>query len=151
LKFTCDQTTTALILSRQTIKNYTNIKDISNGAYIIYEPTNNIELIIIATGSEVELAFDTIKEIKDINIRIVSMPSTNIYDMQDINYKNTILPKNIKKISLEAGATLGWYKYADYIYGIDTFGASANINDIKKYFNFNVESFKKYIYSIYKN
>jgi transketolase len=76
------------------------------------------------------------------------MPSTNIYDKQDNDYKNNILPKNIKKISLEAGSTLGWYKYADYVYGIDTFGASGNVDDLRKHFNFTVDAFKKFVYSI---
>jgi transketolase len=158
---------TAIILSRQQIINYSNITQsnhIMNGAYIIYESinncnniesinncnnNNNIDLIIIATGSEVELVFETIKEINNINIRIVSMLSTNIYDKQDNDYKELILPKKIKKISVEAGSTLGWYKYANYVYGIDIFGASGNINDIKKYYNFNTESLKKFIYEIH--
>lgn len=144
---------TAIILSRQIIKNYSQIIGnntyFSSGGYIIHEPlVEKLDLIIIATGSEVELAFETIKEINDKNIRIVSMPSTNIYDKQNIEYKENILPKNIKKISLEAGSTIGWYKYANYVYGIDTFGASGNINDIKNYFNFNVKSLKKFIYEI---
>jgi len=145
---------TAIILTRQPLNNYSSINS-KEGAYIIYEPNNisqnRIELIIIATGSEVELAFETIKEITDINIRIISMPSTNLYDNSTDDYKEYILPKNIKKISLEAGSTLCWYKYADYVYGIDRFGKSGHIDEIKNYFNFNTKSFKNFIYQCYND
>ena len=118
------------------------------GAYIVYEPEikddKNIELIIVATGSEVHLAIEVAKKI-DVKCRVVSMPCCELFDKQDANYKEEVLPKNIKKISLEAGSTLGWYKYADYTYGIDTFGESAKINDIKEYFGFTLEKICEFI------
>jgi transketolase len=73
------------------------------------------------------------------------MPCCELYDLQSNEYKESILPKNIKKMSLEAGCTVGWYKYVDYVYGIDRFGESAKINDIKKYFGFNIDNIKEYI------
>jgi transketolase len=134
---------TALILSRQTIPNMDKSCSIQmkKGAYIVYEPNTNaleeIKLIIVATGSEVHLAVEVAKQLG--NTRVVSMPCCELYDKQDSFYKEEILPKKIKKLSLEAGCTLGWHKYADFVYGIDTFGESGNINDIKQYFGFITE------------
>lgn len=141
---------TALIFSRQVLPNIENscTKKMEKGAYIVYEPeievNKQVELIIIATGSEVHLAIEVAK-ILDIKCRVVSMPCCELFDKQDTNYKENVLPKNIKKLSIEAGSTLGWYKYADYTYGIDTFGESAKINDIKECFGFTLEKIRKFI------
>jgi transketolase len=144
----------AMIFTRQTISNIVNSdsEKIKYGAYIIYEPKQKIDLIIISTGSEVSIALDTIyfleKEYK-MNVRLISMPCTQLYDMQSNEYKKNILPKNIKKISIEAGSTLGWYKYADYVYGIDIFGKSGKINDLKDEFNMNINKFSRFILDIF--
>ena len=142
---------TALIFSRQVLPNIekSSVENMKKGAYVVYEPEDNtnIELIIIATGSEVHLAIEVAKNIKT-KCRVVSMPCCELFDEQNKNYKEEILPKNIKKMSLEAGSTLGWYKYADYTYGIDTFGESAKINDIKDYFGFTLENIKDFIKKI---
>ena len=139
---------TALIFSRQVLPNIENSSSekMEKGAYIVYEPedTTNIELIIVATGSEVHLAIEVAKTL-DIKCRVVSIPCCELFDKQTNFYKEEILPKDIKKMSLEAGSTLGWYKYVDYTYGIDTFGESANINDIKEYFGFTVEKIINFI------
>jgi transketolase len=139
---------TALILSRQVLPNIENssMDKMKNGGYIIYESSKNIKLILISTGSEVSLAIEVAKKLADIiSIRVVSMPCTQLFDIQSTEYKNEILPKNITKISIEAGSTFGWYKYADYCYGIDTFGESAKIVDIKEYFGFNVDKVINFI------
>jgi transketolase len=144
---------TAIILTRQSVPNIDNSNNMlmKRGGYIIFEGSLEIKLIIIATGSEVSLALDTINnlgyECVDLknSIRLVSIPCSNLYDMQDDQYKNSILPKNIKKISIEAGSTLGWYKYADYTYGIDTFGESGNINDLREYFGLTIQKFTQFI------
>ena len=145
----------ALILSRQTMPNMDTscFIQMKKGAYIVYEPNANtnvnpntleeIKLIIIATGSEVHLAIEVAKKIG--NTRVVSMPCCELYDKQDSFYKEEILPKKIKKLSLEAGSTLGWHKYADFVYGIDTFGESGNINDIKDFFGFTTEKIIMFI------
>jgi transketolase len=143
----------ALILSRQVLPNIksSNSEFIKNGAYIIYELSEKLDLIVIATGSEVSLALDTIKYIEKKykkNIRLVSMPCTQLFDNQDNTYKEYILPKNIIKISIEAGSTLGWYKYADYVYGIDRFGESGKINDLKEEFGMTVDKFSEFILNI---
>jgi transketolase len=139
---------TALILTRQLIPNIENSSSINlkRGGYTVYEPVGIPELIIMATGSEVSLALDVIKEIGDgIKIRLVSMPCCELFDKQDSEYKENILPKNIKKISIEAGGTNMWYKYADYTYGIDRFGESGKMNDLKEYFGFTVQKCKAFI------
>jgi transketolase len=144
------------------------------GAYIVYEPfgvfrklclasplsgqalqgsAENIDLIIISTGSEISLALDTIKYIEEKYnkyIRLVSMPCSQLYDDQNIEYKDYILPNNIKKISIEAGSTLGWYKYANYVYGIDKFGASGKINDLKEEYGLTINKFSKFILHLFK-
>jgi transketolase len=140
----------ALILSRQVIPNIlnSNSNNMKNGAYIIYEPNNKLDLIIMATGSEVNLSLECIKYIEKhykIYIRLVSIPCTQLFDNQDKEYKEYIFPKNIKKVSIEAGSTLGWYKYADYVYGIDRFGESGKINDLKEEFGMTVEKISKFI------
>jgi transketolase len=141
---------TAFIFSRQVLPNIVNssAENMKKGAYIVYESeiedSRETELIIIATGSEVHLAIEVAKTL-DIKCRVVSMPCCELFDKQDIFYKEEVLPKNIKKMSLEAGSTLGWYKYADYTYGIDTFGESAKINDIKQCFGFTLEKIQDFI------
>jgi len=144
---------TALIFSRQVLPNIENscVEKMKKGAYIVYQPeiedNKQVELIIIATGSEVHLAIEVAKTL-DIKCCVVSMPCCELFDKQDKNYKERILPENIKKLSLEAGSTLGWYKYADYTYGVDTFGESAKINDIKDYFGFTLEKILHFIKKI---
>jgi len=140
----------AIVLSRQEVPNilFSDMDKMKKGGYIIHE-AEQIKLIIVATGSEVFLALEVIEYIKD--IRIVSMPCCNLFDLQTEEYKEEILPKNIKKMSIEAGLTSGWYKYVDYTFGIDTFGTSANINDIKKFYGFNVEKLIELIDNIIKN
>jgi transketolase len=147
---------TALILSRQTLPNIQESCSLKmkKGAYIVYEPTDtnstdsticsqSLNLIIVATGSEVHLAIDVAKKLG--NIRVVSMPCCELFDKQDCNYKEEILPKNVKKMSLEAGVTTGWYKYVDYTYGIDQFGESAKMVDIKTHFRFTLENIVEFI------
>jgi len=122
-----------VILSRQSVPQLPYDQCLEKGAYILYEPTR-VEIILIGTGSEVSLCIDISKKLK--NVRVVSMPCCELFDIQSDEYKNRILPKNIKKISIEAGSTMGWYKYADITYGIDTFGACGTTNDIRNYFKF---------------
>ena len=146
----------AMILTRQSVINIENSNSdkMKFGGYIIYEPSEKIDLIIIATGSEVSFAYDTINFLEEnhkLNIRLVSMPCSKLYDNQSNEYKEYILPKNIKKISIEAGSTLGWYKYADYVYGIDRFGISGSINDLKEEFGITVNKFSKFILDIFNN
>jgi transketolase len=140
---------TAIILSRQTLPNLQNSCSLKmkKGAYIAYEPTETnqpVNLIIVATGSEVHLAIEIAKKL-DIKCRVVSMPCCELFDKQDCFYKEEILPKNVKKMSLEAGLTSGWYKYVDFTYGIDQFGESAKMVDIKNHFGFTLDKIVEFI------
>ena len=141
---------TAIILSRQTLPNIQDSCSLKmkKGAYIVYESksitSESLNLIIVATGSEVHLAIEIAKKL-DINCRVVSMPCCELFDKQDCFYKEDILPKNVKKMSLEAGLTSGWYKYVDFTYGIDQFGESAKIADIKNHFGFTLDKIVEFI------
>lgn len=125
-----------LSLSRQKI-NYivgTDYLKCKNGAYFV-EKNENSSLTLLATGSEVALALDVAKVLK---CSVVSMLSYELFEQMPIEYKKEILNGTV--ISIEAGATLGWHKYADYCIGIDTFGKSGNGKDVYKYFEFDEES-----------
>ena len=137
----------SLILSRQNLPTLENSSIINTlkGGYIIYENNFFLDLIIIATGSEVHLAVNVAKSIKNINIRVVSMPCLELFENQSIDYKRKILDKKVKTISLEASKSNIWYKYVDECYDINTFGKSGNYEDLKTYFNFNEEYLSKYI------
>jgi len=121
-------TPTALILSRQNLKQYdTTGLGLLKGAYILKEASSKPEMVLVATGSEVEIISEAaeILEVKGISTRVVSMPSWYLFDAQNDGYKVSILPADAKKISLEAGVTYGWLRYVDKAIGIDGFGASA--------------------------
>ena len=105
----------------------------------------NPDLILIATGSEVSLALDAAKLLaaKGTKARVVSMPSWKLFDQQDETYRNSVLPAEVKaRISIEAGATIGWSKYVGehgIAYGLDHFGTSAPAAAIAKEYGFTPE------------
>lgn len=130
-------TPTALILSRQNlIQHDTSGEGLYKGAYIMKESIKeNTDLILIASGSEVELIVKaaTILEEKGFSIRVVSMPSWKLFDEQDLAYRQSVLPENVRKLAVEAGTTLGWHKYVGSdggVIGIDTFGASGPADQV---------------------
>jgi len=133
----------ALILSRQKLPQLlsTNSKMVSFGGYTLKKGN---DIILIATGSEVSLALKVMMELENegMSTGVVSMPCCELFDIQDKIYKKNTLPKNIMKVSLEAGATTGWYKYADYCIGIDNFGLSGPGNEVMEYFGFSVNKIK---------
>jgi transketolase len=122
------------------------IKLIDKGAYILSEAADgNPQAIIIATGSEVALAMAAQKTLaaEGIQVRVVSMPCTNLFDRQDQAYKESVLPTGINRVAVEAGVADYWYKYVGFegeIIGIDTFGESAPAEVLFKYFGFTVEN-----------
>ena len=137
---------TAIILSRQSIpslgyKNRKNqLSEALKGAYIVKKEKNNLEFILIATGSEVAIALKVAKVLGD-HTRVVSMPCCEKFEEQDINYKNYIIPTNCNKIIIiEAGVTNYWHKYAKsngLIIGLDKFGSSGSSKTVLK--NFGIE------------
>lgn len=141
---------TTLIFSRQNLpfqkRDAATIKLIDKGAYILSEAVDGKpQAIIIATGSEIALAVAAQKALSEVGIqvRVVSMPCTNLFDRQDQTYQESVLPKGIKRIAVEAGVTDYWYKYVGLegeIIGIDTFGESAPAEELFKYFGFTIEN-----------
>lgn len=151
---------TALILSRQKIiqqhRKLTQITNISRGGYILKDCDGIPELIIISTGSEIMLAVDTYSKLtaEGYKIRVVSMPSTNVFDLQDISYREHVLPKIVKnRISIEASSNDFWYKYVGLhgkIIGMTTFGKSATANELFNFFGFTVDHIIKHAYNFLK-
>ena len=142
----------ALIISKKDVEVIPSSKGIETlkGAYIIKQETTPLKAIIIATGTEVTTALKIASEL-DQGIRVVSMPSVNIFTEQDSTYQEAILPKNVKKISLEAGSTSMWYRYVDYPIGIDRYGLSGKEQDVLAALNFDYEHIKKQIETIINN
>lgn len=144
-----------LALTRQGLPILEDVEGSHKGGYIVdKEKGNSPDAILIATGSEVSLAMDAKKELeKDgIDARVVSILSWELFDKQDENYKEEILPKNItKRVSIEAGTTFGWQKYIGSegkSIGIDSFGASAPGPELMDRFGFNIENLVKTVKEI---
>ena len=143
----------SLIFSRQNLqfqkRDAAQIANIRKGAYVLSEAAGGKpQAVIIATGSEVDLAMKAQAELAaaGINVRVVSMPSTNVFDKQDQAYKDSVLPKGTKRVSVEAGVTGGWYKYVGLdgaVIGMDCFGESAPAPELFKHFGFTVENVVK--------
>lgn len=147
---------TVLVLTRQGVPTITdgNYDDFKRGAYILSEAkNNNPEGILIATGSEVQLALQAQEELakEDIHVRVVSMPSMDTFEEQDDDYKELVLPKTIRKrVAIEMASSFGWHKYTGLdgeVIAIDTFGASGPGNELIEKFGFTVEN----IVNAYKN
>lgn len=147
-------TPTALILTRQnlTTMENTSYEGVSKGAYIVSEAKQEMDGILIATGSEVNLAVAAQAALADegIYVRVVSMPSMDLFEKQPKEYRESILPKSVtKRLAIEMGATYGWHKYVGFdgrVLGIDRFGASAPANKVIEAYGFTVEN----IISLYK-
>lgn len=139
-------TPVCLILSRQNLPNLENSSlDAAKGGYVVKKEEAELKKIIIATGSEVSIAIEAAKD--DKNTRVVSMPSIELFEAQTFEYKNSILPKEIKnRLVVEAATSFGWHKYATEegkILSIDEFGASGPGNEIFNYFGITAENIKK--------
>lgn len=143
-------TPVALALSRQTLKNLEgSSKDALKGGYIIKKEKGDLDGIIIATGSEVALAIEASDALERENIytRVVSMPSTNLFEAQPAAYQEEVLPKEVtKRLSVEAGSTLMWGKYVGLrgkTLGIDTFGESGKADEVFKAFGITADNIVK--------
>lgn len=140
---------TALVFSRQNLPQQTRTSDqvsaIERGGYVLYEHGANPELILIATGSEVALAMTAAQQLAadGVAVRVVSMPSTDVFDQQSAEYREQVLPAAVtKRIAIEAGIADYWYKYVGLtgrIIGMTTFGESAPADQLFTYFGFTPE------------
>ena len=141
-----------LSLTRQNLPNLKqteNLQDINRGAYVIKD-CENPELILIATGSEVSLALEVSKKLEEENkkVKVVSMPSMELFRMQKDSYKEEILPKNVKKVSIEMASTFGWSEFTGddgLNIGIDRFGISGKGEEVQEELGFCVEKIKEKI------
>jgi transketolase len=141
----------ALIFSRQTCpfvsRSAAQVKEIARGAYVLRDPkSTKIDAVIIATGSEVALALQAAQQLENdgIGVRIVSMPSTTVFDQQDAAYKAKVLPANISRIAVEAGVSDFWWKYGcAAVHGVDTFGESAPAPQLYEYFGLTSDQIAK--------
>jgi transketolase len=141
---------TALLLSRQNLPYAPkrDLGDISRGAYVLSEPADvglkkKAQAVIIATGSEVQLALKAqdLLAARKIAVRVVSMPSTQAFDRQTVEYKTEVLPRGLPRIAVEMGVTDGWWKYGcAAVVGIDTYGESAPAPALFKHFGFTPEN-----------
>ena len=138
---------TALIFSRQKLTSMERtddqVRNIEKGGYVLRDCEGEAEIILIATGSEVGLAVESAEAMTDKKVRVVSMPSTNVFDDQDQDYKDSVLTPGVKRVAIEAGVAESWYKYIGLDGGVvvmSTFGESAPAGDLFKYFGFTVEN-----------
>ena len=135
---------TALVLTRQGLRQVTPPDNqLNKGAYVLSEPKwIEPEIILIATGSEVEIALEAKALLAEevIGTRIVSMPSWELYDAQTEEYRKSVLPTNLPRLAVEAGVSLGWSKYADAVVGLNQFGASAPYETLYKEFGLTAEN-----------
>ncbi|QHW35306.1 transketolase [Paenibacillus rhizovicinus] len=140
----------ALILSRQNLPVYestrANVADVAKGAYVLTETNAQPDVILIATGSEVSLAVNAKAELEQdkVSVRVVAMPSRELFNRQSDAYKQSVLPDSVtKRLAIEAGISLGWERYtgpSGSILSIDTFGASGPGPEVMESFGFSVSN-----------
>lgn len=152
LKIIKDRKPAGIVLTRQNIptldrKIYASELGTSKGAYILSEAKNaKPEVILIATGSEVQMALEAQKQLENENVstRVVSMPCVEWFLDQDHKYQNEVLPENLKKrIAIEAGSTIGWYRFVGTdgaVIGLDHYGASSKPDILFKEYGITVEN-----------
>lgn len=143
---------TCLLLSRQALpfqeRTQRQVENIKRGGYVLadFAEGKQPDAILIATGSEVSLAVDAARKLSedDICVRVVSMPSTDVFNAQDESYQHEVLPPAITaRVAIEAAAGDGWYRYVGMygkVVGMDSFGASAPAKDVFREFGFTVEN-----------
>ena len=141
---------TSLIFSRQGLaqqpRTEAQVADVAKGGYVLVDCDGTPELILIATGSEVQLAVDAAAKLSEQGkaVRVVSMPSTDVFDRQDAAYRESVLPSAVvKRVAVEALSKESWYKYVGFngaIVGMDTFGESAPAGELFKHFNITVDA-----------
>jgi transketolase len=138
---------TALILSRQSLPvlaatEQRSFVGVERGAYTLVDEETDLDLILIGTGSEVHLCTEArdVLANKDLGVRVVSMPSWDLFEDQDDDYIDSVLPPGVPTLAVEAGVSFGWDRYADDFVTIDHFGASAPGPTAMKEFGFSTEN-----------
>ncbi len=137
---------TSLVLTRQGVPHQNRaapqIADISRGGYVLQDCDGTPDILLIATGSEVALVMDAADELTNngVRVRVVSMPSTDVFDAQDKSYRESVIPENVSaRVAVEAGVTDGWWRYVGpkgRVIGLDRFGESAPADKLFEHFGF---------------
>jgi len=139
---------TALILTRQALVHQSRtaeqVNAVRSGGYVLSESEGAPEVVLIGTGSEVQLAMEAAATLRAAGrrVRVVSMPSTSVFDRQDAAYQASVLPPGVPRVAVEAGVREGWCRYTGClgnVVGMDTFGASAPAKDLFKHFGITAE------------
>src|SRR5262249_7208663 len=133
-----------ILVTRQNLPVYAESRDdISCGAYVLWEPPAPLHGILVATGSEVAIAYEAAKQLhtRGLAVRVVSMPCWSAFERQSQAWRDEVLPPSItRRLSVEAGTTFGWQRWAAHAHGIDHYGASAPGEDVAKEFGFTVDA-----------
>lgn len=151
------KTPNVLILSRQNLPllpYQASVEEFARGAYIVAKEDEKLDFTLIATGSEVSLALDAKKLLKEagVDVRVVSMPSFDVFSKQDEAFQKAILgEKSCHRISVEMLTSFGWDKFAKHHMSVDTFGYSAKMEDIVKFLNFTPEGLKERVLAVLEN
>ena len=151
----------SLLFSRQAVaflRKESNVDGIAKGAYVLCEAEGGVKkakAVIIATGSEVPLAIEAQKQLaaQGIAVRVVSMPSTTVFDRQSAAYKSSVLPEGLPRVAVEAGVTDGWWKYVratGAVLGVDTFGESAPAGAVYKHFKLTADNLAAVVAQVVK-
>lgn len=147
-------TPTVIVLTRQNVKNLisTNDAGLVKGAYVVSYEKETLDGILLAAGSEVELALETkhIIEAEGKDLRVISMPSHYLFEKQTKKYQKELLPGRTKIIAVEMGSRQSWYQYTKDVYGLDEFGVSAPQNIALKHFKFTKEDLAAYVRKVLK-
>ena len=137
---------TSLLLSRQGLpflpRTPEQVAQVNRGGYVLRDPAAP-RAVLLATGSEVSVAVAAAEALQaeGVAVRVVSVPSTNVFDRQDVTYKRAVLPDNLPRVAVEAGVTDFWWKYrCDAVVGIDRFGESAPAPDLFRFFGITAEN-----------
>lgn len=138
---------TGLALTRQTLPLLEGTgKEALKGGYVVKKENDKLDMILIGSGSELQLAYEASKilEEKGLGVRVVSMPSMELFEAQSEEYKEKVLPKNVtKRLAVEAGSSLGWYRYVGLngkVIAMESFGASGPANQLFEKFGFTVDN-----------
>ncbi|HYH40653.1 MAG TPA: transketolase [Burkholderiales bacterium] len=147
----------SLLFSRQNLpfmkRSAQQVEAVARGGYVLFEAAQAARAVLIATGSEVHLAVEAQKLLAaaGIPVRVVSMPSTNVFDRQDAAYRESVLPRGIPRVAVEAGVSDFWRKYVGLegaVVGIDRYGESAPAGEVFKLFGFTAENVAKTVREI---
>jgi len=148
---------TALLCSRQNVpflpRDAATRANVRRGGYVLSDAADAPRAVLIATGSEVSLALEAQKRLaaEGIAVRVVSMPSTSVFDRQDARYCDEVLPRGVPRVAVEAGVTAGWRQYVGLegaVVGIDRFGESAPAGELFRHFGFTAENVASTVKSV---